>query len=330
MRYFITGATGFIGSRIALKLLESGQEVIALVRDPGKAGMLVERGAAVVKGDITVRESMRCGMTGADGVFHVAAWYRIGFREKERAYHVNVEGTRNVLELMRELHIPRGVYTSTLAVFSDTRGKMVDESCLFTGKHLSLYDMTKWLAHYEVAKPMISRGLPLIIVMPGLVYGPGDNSPMNKALHDLVRGKLPFLPRRTSVCWGYIDDVADAHIKAMQHGKPGSCYITAGPPHTLEEALDMASELTDIRAPRLRISPVLIKCAALKMWFWEKLIPVPQRYRSESLRVIAGTTYLGDSSRAVTELGCHFRPLGDGLSLTLKNILKEEGIECKL
>ncbi len=89
---------------------------------------------------------------------------------------IHVQGTRNVLELMRELDIPRGVYTSTLAVFSDTKGRLVDETYRHNGPWLSLYDRTKWLAHYRVAEPMIRQGLPLVIVQPGLVYGPGDTS----------------------------------------------------------------------------------------------------------------------------------------------------------
>src|SRR5579884_4023999 len=115
-------------------------------------------------------------MAGADGVFHIAGWYKIGTRDKSEGERINVLGTRNVLEVMRELGIPKGVYTSTLAVFSDTRGRLVDETYQYTGKHLSEYDRTKWVAHYEVAEPMIARGLPLVIVQPGLVYGPGDTS----------------------------------------------------------------------------------------------------------------------------------------------------------
>ncbi len=130
MRYFITGATGFIGGTIARQLIEAGHQVIALVRTPSKSTELAKLGAELHPGDITDKESMRAPMNGADGVFHIAAWYKIGLRDSSMAEHLNVDGTRNVLELMRDLNIPKGVYTSTLAVFGDTHGKMADEVIL--------------------------------------------------------------------------------------------------------------------------------------------------------------------------------------------------------
>jgi nucleoside-diphosphate-sugar epimerase len=147
MRYFVTGATGFIGGRVARRLVEAGHQVVALVRTPAKANELRDGGVELVAGDITDRESMRHPMTGVDGVFHIAAWYKVGARDKHAAQRINVEGTRNVLELMRDLKIPKGVYTSTLAVFGDTHGQIVDENYRYDGPHLSEYDRTKWAAH---------------------------------------------------------------------------------------------------------------------------------------------------------------------------------------
>ena len=83
---------------------------------------------------------------------------------------------------MRDLRIPRGVYTSTLAIFGDTHGFMPDETYIAEQTWLSEYDRTKWAAHYEVAEPMIRAGLPLVIVQPGVVYGPGDPSSMGDTL----------------------------------------------------------------------------------------------------------------------------------------------------
>jgi UDP-glucose 4-epimerase len=114
MRYFLTGATGFIGGHVAQQLAAAGHKVVALVRDPSKAANLATLNVALHKGDITDKESMRRPMTGVDGVFHIAAWYKIGEGTLGEARTINVQGTRNVLELMRELRILKGVYTSTL------------------------------------------------------------------------------------------------------------------------------------------------------------------------------------------------------------------------
>src|SRR5574337_232290 len=125
MRYFVTGATGFVGGAVALQLAAAGHEVHALVRNPEKAERLERTGAKLFIGDVTDKESMRAAMKGVDGVFHIAGWYKVGVRDKSDGEKVNVQGTRNVLELMKELGIRRGVYTSTLAVNSDTRGQLV-------------------------------------------------------------------------------------------------------------------------------------------------------------------------------------------------------------
>src|SRR5262245_38395123 len=113
MRYFLTGATGFIGGQVARQLVEAGHQVVAVVRSPAKATNLTKMGIEIHQGDVTDMASMRAPMTGADGVFHIAGWYKIGVRDKRDADLINVQGTRNVLELMRELGIRKGVYTST-------------------------------------------------------------------------------------------------------------------------------------------------------------------------------------------------------------------------
>ncbi|MFW6084508.1 MAG: NAD-dependent epimerase/dehydratase family protein, partial [Gemmatimonadota bacterium] len=189
MRYFLTGGTGFIGSRVARRLVERGDEVVALARNPDApaARSLADVGVELARGDITVPGTLRQPVRGVDGVFHLAAWYRVG-DDADRAAAINVDGTRNVLEAMREFDVPKGVYTSTLAVNSDTDGRRLHESYRHDGPHLSAYDETKWRAHHEVARPMIERGLPLVIVMPGAVYGPGDTSQLGDLLRRAARG----------------------------------------------------------------------------------------------------------------------------------------------
>jgi nucleoside-diphosphate-sugar epimerase len=297
MKYFVTGATGFIGGRVVRLLIQSGHQIVALVRTPEKAKDLLDLGVAVHPGDIVDQESMRKPMAGVDGIFHLAAWYKIGASDKRMAEKINVDGTRNVLELMRELQIPKGIYTSTLAVFSDTKGQIVDETFRNGRDWLSEYDRTKWLAHYEVAEPMMKTGLPLVIVQSGLVYGPGDTSPVRETLVQYLKGKLPVTPQRTAFCWAHVDDVAAGHLLAMAKGKPGESYIIAGPPHTLQEAFEIAERITGVKAPKLHPSPGMLRAAANFMKLIETIIPVPEMYSSESLRVTAGVTYLASNER---------------------------------
>src|SRR5467141_218130 len=319
MRYFVTGGTGFIGGRVVRQLRAAGHEVRALVRTSSQAKDLEGLGAALHRGDITDKESMRAGMGGCDGVFHLAAWYRIGARTSERrdAERINVQGTRNVLEVMRELGIPKGVYTSTLAVFGDTEGWVGDESYRFDGPWLSAYDRSKWQAHYEVAVPAIRAGLPLVIVQPGVVYGPGDPSVIGNLLRQYLRRTLPIRPHGAAFCWGHVDDTAHGHLLAMDKGRAGESYIIAGPPHTLEEALEIAEEITGIRAPWLRPPALLLRAMAVAASVVERLVPLPQTYSGETLRIAAGATYLASSEKAQQELGFRTRTLEDGLRETL-------------
>jgi len=317
MKYFVTGATGFVGGHVARQLIAAGHDVVAVVRTPAKAGDLANLGVVLHQGDVTDKDSMRAPMQGVDGVFHIAGWYKIGVKDKTPGEKINIEGTRNVLELMKEQDIPRGVYTSTLAVNSDTHGKLVDESYHYTGPHLSEYDRTKWVAHYEVAEPMIAAGLPLTVVMPGLIYGPGDTSSARTTFLQYLQRKLPFIPTVTAYSWAHVDDIARGHILAMEQGKPGESYIIAGPTHTLVEAMKLAQRITGVPAPR-EVPPTMIKAAAAVMGVAEKVVPVPDEYSAEFLRISAGVTYIGSNAKARRDLGYNPRSLEVGLTESLQ------------
>jgi nucleoside-diphosphate-sugar epimerase len=323
-KYFVTGATGFIGGEIVKQLVGRGHKVVALVRSPEKAVVLKTLGVEIHAGDITDRETLKTPMTGVDGVFHVAAWYKVGVKEP-LADQINVDGTRNVLKTMGALGIPRGVYTSTLAVFSDTKGAVPDEDYRYDGPHLSNYDRTKWIAHYRVAVPNIEQGLPLSIVMPGLVYGPGDTSGMHTALVDLLRGRLPMTPARTAFCWAHVEDTARGHILAMEKGKPGETYIIAGPRHTFEHAFDLAASIAHVRAPFFHPGPHAMRVMAAATSVAERIFTLPPAFTPEALRVLAGTTYLGSNEKATRELGFSPRPLEEGLAQTIEHELRALG-----
>lgn len=329
MRYFVTGATGFIGGRLVRQLRAAGHEVVALVRTPSNAKDLTGLGVTLHPGDLTDKASVRAGMRGVDGVFHLAAWYRIGARAADRrlAEQVNVEGTRNVLEAMRDSGVPKGVYTSTLNVFGDTEGWVGDESYRRTGPWLSEYDRSKWVAHYEVAVPMMQAGLPLVVVQPGVVYGPGDPSVVGNLLRQYLQRTLPIRPHGAAVCWGHVDDTARGHMLAMDKGRPGESYILAGPPHTLEEALELAEEITGVRPPLLRPPAAMLRVMAATASALERVVTLPQTYSSETLRIAAGATYLGSSEKAQQELGFRTRTLEDGLRATLLEEMARLGMK---
>lgn len=315
MKYFLTGATGFLGGVLARQLRQAGHEIHASIRDPGKASELQSLGVRLFRADVTDKESMREAMQGVDGIFHVAGWYKLGARDKSPGEKVNVQGTRNVLELMQELRISKGVYTSTLAINSDTGGRLVDETYRFTGRHLTEYDRTKAEAH-RVAEQFVAGGLPLVIVMPGLIYGPGDTSVLRQNLIDFLREKIPALPTRSGVCWAHVDDIAYGHILAMEKGAPGETYIIAGEPCTYQDAFRLASHMTGKRVPAA-VPYQLFKVLSYLVSPFDKLMP--EIYTAEVLRSLAGVTYWGDNGKARRFLGYRPRPLREGLESTLRH-----------
>lgn len=325
MTYFLTGATGFLGGALARQLRAAGHEVRALVRSPSAAGHLRADGVVLCPGDVTDRESLRASMAGVDGVFHVAGWYKLGIRDRAAATGINIDGTRNVIGVMRELGIPKGVYTSTLAVNSNTHGQVVDESHRFHGRHVSLYDWSKAEAH-RIAQHEIESGAPLVIVQPGLIYGPGDTSGVRTTFIQYLQRKLPAVPAGAAYSWAYVDDEAKGHILAMEQGRPGRSYFLAGPVHTLVEALEIAQSITGIPAPRFRIPAAVLKVGAAALGLVDPLVRLPPSASPESLRVLAGVTYLGSSARARAELGWHARPLRDGLAETLRHEMRLLGM----
>ncbi len=314
MRYAMTGATGFVGGALARLLREAGHDVVALVRDPSRAGDLRDLGVELVPGDLDDPDALDRICAGADGLFHVAGWYKLGQRDPSPGTRVNVEGTRNALSAARRNDVAKVVYTSTLAVNSDTEEQVVDETYRFAGEHLSTYDRTKAEAH-DVAEAFAREGLPVVIVQPGLVYGPGDTAQTGELIAQVVRGKRPPVPRAGGVCWAHVDDVARGHVLAMEKGVPGESYMLAGPRATLADALGKVAAIAGTRGP-LVLPGRMVAAMATLMAGLGTVVPVPAGFAAETMR--AGlATYYGTAAKAERDLGWRARPLDEGLAETV-------------
>jgi len=312
-RYALTGATGFVGGTLARRLLAAGHSVTALVRHPQQASALVTRGATLVAGGLADRAALDELCRGIDGLFHVAGWYKVGNIDYKLARQVNVEGTRAVIEAARVAEIPRLVHTSTLAVNSDTGGALVDETYRFVDAHISVYDSTKAAAH-DLARAAAADGLPVVTVMPGLVYGPGDTSQTGALIAEVASGRRPLVPSGGRLCWAHVDDIADGHILAMEGGVVGEDYMLAGPPASLAEGLTIVAEICRTRPPRV-ISDAIVGAVGRAAGWLGAVIPAAAGF-AESTRV-GLASYLGDSNKARTELGWKCREIRQGLGETV-------------
>jgi nucleoside-diphosphate-sugar epimerase len=268
--------------------------------------------------------SMREGMTGSDIVFHIAAWYKLSSDDWMKAESINVGGTRKVLRLAHELGIPKIIYTSTIAVFGDTHGQLVDETYFKGGPFLTEYDRTKWLAHYKVAIPLIEKGAPITVVMPGAVYGPGDTSIIAQLMREFYRGMPAIFGPETMLTYAHVEDIAEGHLLAAEQGKSGESYIVAGPAIPLGEMVDFWGHLTGKPSPLLRIPANFVRPFAPLIGALSKALPLPPAYNKDAVTTL-GATYIARADKARAELGWQTRPLQTGMLETFAWIEETEG-----
>src|SRR5919202_277173 len=252
MKAFVTGGTGFIGGRLVRKLRERGDEVAALVRNPEKALELERLGVDLVKGDLTDTEAIKRGLEGADAAFHGAAIYKVGIPKSEREpmHDTNVRGTERVLDAAIEAGTPKIVYVSTINVFGNTRGDVVDESYERPKDgFLSYYDETKYESH-QVALDRTRKGAPIVIVQPGGVYGPGDHSEVGNMIDQVRSGKLFAVPfGETGLNLVHVEDVAEGCLLAHDKGKMGEGYVLGGEISTRRGLVNKVAEIGGKKPP---------------------------------------------------------------------------------
>lgn len=322
MKAFITGATGFIGSHLAAMLLKRGDEVICLVRDPAKAGNLAAFGATLAKGDVTDRESMREPMRGADVVYHVAGWYAIGKLDRDKMQAINVDGARHTLELAAELGVPRIVHTSTVGVFGNTHGKVVDETYRAPKSEMkSEYERTKWEAHYEVAVPLQQKGAPVVIVQPGGVTGAGDVAVHVQTFRMFLQRTPAMAGAKSGITFAHVDDVAEGHVLAAEKGKVGESYIIAGDPITYRDLFLILERISGIPAAKLWAPGWMVSAGANLMGVLEAMGMQPA-FSSEGLGTLVDYTFWGSADKAKRELGWTPRPIEETLRETLEDLKK--------
>jgi len=320
VRAFVTGATGFIGGHVARKLRERGDDVVALVRSPDKAGGLRELGCVLVEGDLSDEDAIKKGVAGCDAVIHVGAIYKVGIPKKEREpmWDANVGGTERVLDAAHDAGVGRIVYVSTCNVFGNTKGELVDESYRRDESEgfLSFYDETKYRAH-QVAEDRLGKGYPIVIVQPAGVYGPNDHSEIGNMIDQARTGKLKMkMFPETGFMLIHVEDVAEGIILALDKGEVGEAYILAGEQIRMGELVDRVSEMAGRKPPRGTMPGGLMKASAPLGPVIAPLMGFPPNLR-ELIRVSDGVTYWAKDDKARRELGFKPRDLETGLKDTL-------------
>jgi nucleoside-diphosphate-sugar epimerase len=320
MRVFVTGGTGFIGGEVVRQLRGRGDEVACLVRSPEKADRLRKLGCQLVAGDLGEETAIRMGMEGCDAVIHAAAVYEVGIPASERPAmrEANVGGTERVLGAALQAQISKVVYVSTVGVFGNTHGQIVEESYEHPAQEFtSAYEETKWEAH-QVAKRLIAEGLPGVIVQPGGVYGPGDTSSIGQLLDQFLAGKMPLVPfPELGICLTHVEDIAGGILLALDRGEAGETYVISGPATTVREALAVVGAVTGRKAPQHALPTPLLKAMIPIGPLVGKVMGQPPNLR-ELISSADGVTFWASYEKAKRELGYEPRGLEEGLRAMLE------------
>jgi farnesol dehydrogenase len=317
-KVFVTGSTGFIGSILIAKLLERGFSVRALKRSvPTEPQPNLE----YISGDIIDKESLRTGMTGCDYVFHLAAYAKNWAADPNTYTQVNIEGTKNVFAVAKELNVERIVWTSTVVTLGHTPPGVIGDELTprQTEQCFTEYERTKMIMEREAAE-WVKDGLPLVIVNPTRVFGPGLQSEANsvtKLIDQYRRGLFPILLNRGRNIgnYGFIDDVVEGHMLAMERGKIGERYILGGENVSLANFFQAVDKVDGKKRFQLKI-----------LWLIPMLVAHYLALQAKYLRIYPSITpgwvrtFLADwvfsCEKAERELGYFVTPFGEAIRRT--------------
>ncbi len=253
-RVFLTGGTGFVGGHVARELLAAGYAVRALVRRPPERGSPAAQGLAgceLVVGDLERPGGLVGAMRGCRHLLHVAALYSFAPADRERLWRTNVLGTTGILEAARLAGVERAVVTSSSAAVGPARGRPATEEDWADGEPSSGYHASK-LAQERAA---LAAQLPVVTLLPTAPVGPGDwkPTPTGRLVLDFMRGRMPVRPPDGGLNLVPVEDVARAHVVALERGRPGQRYLLGAQNLTLDRLWELLAPLAGRPLPRWRI-----------------------------------------------------------------------------
>ena len=245
-KIFITGSTGFIGQKLAKRLADEGNQVVALIRSKGKAKNLQHENISFVEGDLFNIGALEVGMHETDEVYHLAAFAGI-WANDDTFSKVNIDGTLNILNAANKKGVKKIVVTSTAGVIGPAIDGSVNEDTSRQVDFFTDYESTKYESELRI-KECVAEGQNVVIVNPTRVYGPGPlnvSNSVTKLIKQYTEGKWKFIPGNGMSTGNYVfvDDVINGHILAMEKGRAGERYLLGGEDATYFELFDTIAEV---------------------------------------------------------------------------------------
>jgi nucleoside-diphosphate-sugar epimerase len=323
MKIFITGATGYIGQQLALRLADEGNTVVALVRNMDKAGGCLQHPNIILaKGDLLDTESLCSAMRSCDAVYHLAALASVWHKNSAAFNEFNVGGLERILNCCLKLGIKDVVFTSSAGVVGHScDSKPVREYTNIVPFLETAYERSKVDAESLIGE-YCAKGLRGIIVNPSRVYGPGlltESNGVTRLIKMYIRGKWHILPGNGQSIgnYVYIDDVVNGHILAMAKARPGERYLLGGENTSFSSFFKSIDQLTNTRHWLFPFPlSLMLVISKLSLFIAENtgrqpLITPPfvRKYHKH---------WILSSAKAMEELGYQITPLSSGLKKTIE------------
>lgn len=312
----MTGATGVIGSALVRRLLQRGDDVVALARSDTASEALAAQGVMVVRGEADDEEALTAGMEGCTLAFNVAGVNSLCVEDPGPMERVNVGGAVAAVRAAERAEVTRLVHTSSAATIGEPAGTIGNERTPHRGWYLSTYERTKTDGERAALAVARDLGQDVVCVNPSSVQGPGRAGGTARFLLAFLDGRLKvFVP--TNVSLVDIDDCVQGHLLAAERGVAGERYLLNGMTLTIGEALAVAGEVAGVqRRPRLLPRPVATVATAVIEHGFKLTGRHPPICREMVRTLLHGHRY--DGSRAERELGVRYTEPRETLRRTVE------------
>lgn len=318
----VTGATGFLGKHLVERLVVSQPDV--RVRALSRSGLSWGNSGLVegMAGDITRREDVFRAAEGVSEIYHLAGIVSRDPRHAERLYQTHVEGTRNVCEAALRVGVRKIVHVSSSGTIAVGREPVArDEGSGYTNDLVGEwpYYFSKIFAEKLALDYFGRHALPVVVVNPSLLLGPGDersSSTGDVAL--FLRGQIKALPLG-GLSFADVRDVAAGVIAAMRSGRAGERYLLGGANWTFRNLIETVATITSVRAPRIQPSLKMSLASARLLRRFLPLIGGSFALDDASIKMSALFWYC-DSSKARRELGYSSRDPLETLRDTVQDL----------
>ncbi len=325
MKIFLTGGTGFIGTHTAKLLAQTDHKLHFLVRKTSDTSKLKELNATLIDGDLTNKESLIEGMKGCDWVINIAALYSFWEPKKQIYSDINILGTRNVMESALQTGISKVIHVSTAGVYGKPSESPFTEESSTGPLQFSEYFRTKYEGDLIAWELYEKKGLPLVMIYPTAVLGPGDPKASGRYIQDLINKRLPATVFQNRIfTFVYVKDVAQAIVNALEkENNIGEKYLVGNYRYTWGELNNMISDISGVPLPKMHLPESITMLNATLLTGIANVIkrPPPWGMAIDQMKTMKAGFNV-DGNKAERELGISYTPIRFALEEAIALIQK--------